>query len=164
MFIVTARVPRKRLLAGAVTVLCCCLAAAAALIFVSESGSVSTAAEVGGVHSGEDRVAYLAELGWQVSDPPARVEELLIPEEFDDSYGEYLALQTAQGFDLTQYCGKGISRYIYDIANYPGSEVGVQAALLVYRNRVIGGHLQAVDGSFVLPLLQSSGQQKTGLR
>lgn len=152
MFIVTARVPRRRLLAGAVTVLCCCLAVATALVLTLGRRAVTTAAEASNIRSNEDRIAYLNELGWQVSETPITIEELLIPESFDASYNDYLALQSEQGFDLTRYCGKRIKRYIYEITNYPDGTEGVQAALLVYRNRVIGGQLQAPDGSFVLPL------------
>lgn len=155
MFIVTARVPRRKLLAGAVTVLCCCVVVATALVLTLGGKSVTTSAEASGIRSNEDRIAWLNELGWQVSANPVITEELLIPETFDESYDDYLALQSGQGFDLTQYCGKRVKRYTYDITNYPDSEVGVQAALLVYKNKVIGGQLQAADGSFVLPL---SGQ------
>lgn len=156
MFIVTARVPRRKLLAGAVTVLCCCLVIATALIVTLGGQAVTTSAEASTVRSNEDRIAYLNELGWQVSETPAITEELLIPEHFDESYDEYLALQTQQGFDLTKYAGKRVKRYTYDITNYPDSNVSVQAALLVYKNKVIGGQLQAADGSFVLPLAGKS--------
>ena len=152
MFIVTAKVPRRRLLAGAVMTLCCCVVIAAALVLTLGDRAVPTAAEAAGVRSNEDRVAYLNELGWLVEDSPALIEELLIPEAFDESYADYLSLQSGQGFDLTQYCGKRVKRYTYTVLNYEDFDGGVQAALLVYRGKVIGGQLQAADGSFVLPL------------
>lgn len=152
MFIVTARVPRRKLLAGAVTVLCCCLVIATALVVTLGDHAVTTAAESSSVRSNEDRIAYLNEMGWQVSETPVMIEELMIPETFDESYDDYLALQTQQGFDLTKYTGKRVKRYIYDITNYPDSNTKMQAALLVYKNKVIGGQLQATDGSLVLPL------------
>ncbi len=152
MFIVTACVPRKKLLASAITVFCCCLVIATALIVTMDDRAVTTAADPSSVRSNEDRIAYLNSLGWEVLENPAMVEELMIPEEFDESYTDYLALQTQQGFDLSKYTGKRIKRYLYDITNYSGSDVGVQAALLIYKGKVIGGQLQAVDGSFVLPL------------
>ena len=155
MFIVTARVPRKKLLAGAITVLCCCLVLATALVVTLGDRAVTTAAEHSSVRSNEDRIAYLAELGWQVSDQPAMIEELMIPETFGESYDEYLVLQSRQGFDLTKFTGKRVKRYVYDITNDPDANLPMQAALLVYKNKVIGGQLQAADGSLVLPL---SGQ------
>ena len=153
MFIVTARLPRRRLLAGGITMLCCCAAIAAALILTLGSRSVTVSAEAPGMRSNEERVAYLKQLGWEVSTSPVMAEELLIPETFDESYAEYLALQSQQGFDLTKYTGKRIKRYTYDITNYPDNQVGVQAAVLVYKGKIIGGQVQAKDGSFVLPLI-----------
>ena len=87
---------------------------------------------------------------------PVRSEELIVPENFDESYDDYLALQSKQGFDLTKYAGKRIKRYTYTVTNYSDSEAEVHAALLIYKNKVIGGQLQAADGSFVIPL---NGQQ-----
>lgn len=156
MLIVTAKVPRRKLLAGSVTVLCCCLAAAALLILNTDRNVVTTSAEAAGIRSNEERIAYLNELGWQVSEAPTMTEELLIPKEFDESYDDYLAFQSKQGFDLTKYAGKRIKRYTYEVINYGDGQSGVQAALLIYKNRIIGGQLQAADGSFILPL---SGQQ-----
>lgn len=149
MFIMTARIPKKRLLAGAITTLCCCLAVIVALALTLGQRAVTTAAEVSNIRDNDDRIAYLAGLGWQVSAQPISTEELLIPETFDESYASYLALQSEQGFDLTNYCGKRIKRYVYEITNYPTGEDAVQAALLVYRNRVIGGQVQSASGSFV---------------
>lgn len=149
MFIVTARIPKRRLLAGAVTALCCCLVVAVALVLTLGRRAVATSAEVSKIRSNDDRVAYLNELGWTVREAPISTEELLIPETFDDSYADYLALQSEQGFDLTRYCGKRVKRYTYEITNYPADGTSVQAALLVYKNRIIGGQIQAADGSFI---------------
>lgn len=148
MFIVTARVPKKRLLAGAAA-LCCCALAAIALTFTLGGKAVSASAEVKHIKSNDDRLAYLNGLGWQVSEQPIATEELLIPEEFDDSYQGYLKLQADQGFDLTQYRGKRVKRYTYQLTNYPAQTEPVQIALLIYKNRVVGGQIQSSSGSFV---------------
>ena len=145
----TARIPKKRLLAGAVTALCCCLAVLAALVLTLGQRAVTASAEVKGMGSNEARVDYLSSLGWQVSEQPISTQELLIPETFDDSYAAYLALQSQQGFDLTRYCGKRVKRYVYEISNYPTGEAGVQAALLIYRDRIVGGQVQSASGDFV---------------
>ena len=145
MFIVTARVPKKKLLAGGVALLCCCVVAATA-----GGVAVAASAEVRGIRDNDDRVAYLNELGWTVSAEPIATEELLIPDHFDDTYSDYLALQEGQGFDLSRYCGKRVKRYTYEITNYPTGEAGVQVALLVYRSTVIGGEvLSPTTGGFL---------------
>ncbi len=164
MFILTAKVPKKRLLAGAITTLCCCLAVILALALTLGQRAVTTMAEVSGIRDNDDRVAYLTGLGWQVSSQPISTEELLIPDTFDESYTSYLALQAEQGFDLTQYCGKRVKRYVYQVTNHPSGEQGVQAALLIYRNRVVGGQVQSASGSFVhgLSMPQSSAAPQSG--
>lgn len=140
MFIVTARLPKKKLIAAGAGILCCCVALVAGLICASPA-AVATGAGTRGVKSNEDRIAYLESFGWTVSPEAIAVEELLIPDTFDASYDEYLALQSGQGFDLSAYCGKRVKRYTYEITNYPTGETGVQAALLIYKNTVIGGEV-----------------------
>lgn len=148
MFIFTARLPKKRLLAGAVAALCCVFAALAFALTL-RGQAVAASAEVKNVRNNDDRLGYLNGLGWQVSEQPIATEELLIPEEFDDSYAGYLQLQADQGFDLTQYRGKRVKRYTYQLTNYPNQDEPVQIALLVYKNRVVGGQIQSSSGSFV---------------
>ena len=65
-------------------------------------------------------------------------------------YSQYLELQASQGFELTDYCGKRVKRYTYEITNYPTGESGIQAGLLVYKSTVIGGDvLSAQLGGFI---------------
>lgn len=147
MFILTARVNRKRLAAGAAAlVLLCGTALAVGSLNTERSvGVVVSTAAPKKVKTNEDRIAYLESYGWQVNPEPVAVEELLIPEEFDETYTEYLALQESQGFDLTKYCGKRVKRCTYEITNYPTGESGVQAALLIYKNEVVGGEVLSVQ-------------------
>ncbi len=143
MFIVTAKIRRGRLALGALGVAVAC---AAAVVLAGLLGSSTAAASTNrpspkGVKTAEDRVAYLEGYGWLVNPEPIAVEELLIPKEFDETYNEYLELQTSQGFDLTKYQGKRVKRYAFEILNYPTGETGVQAGILVYKNTVIGGEV-----------------------
>ena len=143
MLIVTTRLPRRKLAfsVAAAALLCC-----AALVLnlggeVSQAASAPSLPSPKGVSSNEDRVAFLEGYGWQVLQEPLATEELLIPEEMDESYDNYLALQTSQGFDLEKYAGKRVKRYTYEITNYPTGESGVQANLMIYRNTVVGGEV-----------------------
>ena len=146
MIIVTAHIPKKKLLAGGITALCCCAAVVIALILTLSGQAVTASAEVKHIRTNDDRLAYLSGLGWEVSLQPIATEELLIPQQFDDSYADYLKLQEDQGFDLTRYCGKRIKRYTYQITNYPAQDEPMQIALLIYKNRVIGGQIQSASG------------------
>lgn len=144
MLIVTAKVHRRKLALWtlAAAALCCC----ALLVNVTALRTVpniETAALVSpkGIKTNEDRIAFLDGYGWQVKEDPLATQELIVPKEFDESYAEYLALQTEQGFDLEQYAGKRLKRYTYEITNYPSGETGVQVNLLVYKNTVVGGEV-----------------------
>lgn len=143
MLIVTAKVPRRKLALGvAAAALACC----AALVLNLAGGaawevSAAAAPDPKGVRTNEDRVAYLQSYGWQVTPNPIATQELQIPEEMDESFQEYLALQMEQGFDLTEYAGKRVKRYTYEVTNYPSGEQGIQANLLIHKNTVIGGEV-----------------------
>ena len=144
MLIMTAKIPRRKLAlwALAAAALCCC----ALLVNVDALRTVhgmETAATVSpkNIKTNEDRVAYLSEYGWQVKPEPLATQELIIPKDFDESYNDYLTLQSEQGFDLTKYAGKRVKRYTYEITNYPTGESGVQVNLLVYKNTVVGGEV-----------------------
>lgn len=142
MLIMTAKMPRRKLTWGvaAAALLCCC---AIALNFGQAVREVSASSlpSPKGMRSNQDRVDYLSAYGWQVSSDPIATQELLIPEEMDESYDEYLALQTDQGFDLKKYAGKRVKRYTYEVLNYPSGETGVQANLLICKNTVVGGEI-----------------------
>lgn len=161
MIIYTARVPKKKLLAAGAAALCCLFAA---LTFALTLGgrAVTVSAEVKNIKTNDDRLAYLSGLGWQVSPQPIATEELLIPEEFDDSYQSYLALQSGQGFDLTQYRGKRVKRYTYQLTNYPTQTEPVQISLLIYKNRVVGGQIQSSSGSFLHGLTMPAAPEAGG--
>ncbi len=147
VFIFTAKVDRRKIILGAVAAALLCGAAIIAVTTLNARGAaaLSSGVDPKGVKTNEDRVAYLERYGWQVEPQPASVEELLIPEQFDSNYDQYLSLQSDQGFDLTKYCGKRVKRYAYTIVNYPTGETGVQAGLLLYKNTVIGGEVLSVQ-------------------
>ena len=153
MLIWTAKLRRGRLAAGAAALLLA-LCGAAVLSGVLSAGDVDAVspapASPKGIKTNEDRVAYLESYGWTVSPEAVSVEELLIPEEFDETYDQYLALQAQQGFDLTQYKGKRVKRYTYEVTNYPSGESGVEAGLLIYKNTVVAGEVLSTKlGGFI---------------
>lgn len=150
MFIITARLPRRALAlaAAALALLCCALLAVGLVPPAARLTAGEAQPNPRGIRTNQDRIAYLQGYGWEVSPEPIATEELLIPEEMDDSYTGYLALQSAQGFDLARYSGKRVKRYTYEIRNYPTGETGVVANLLIYKKAVVGGEVlsQNLDG------------------
>ena len=89
------------------------------------------------------RVGFLKDFGWEVTPSPRESSQVKIPEEASRLFERYNNLQKAQGYDLTDYAGKKVMRYVYEITNYPGAKEPVYATLLVYKNNIIGGDVTA---------------------
>ena len=61
-------------------------------------------------------------------------------------------MQLNQGFDLSEYKGKKVTRYTYNVTNYEDESVGIVADMLVCDGRLIGGDIcntSAKDGFLV---------------
>ena len=134
--IMTAKVDLKKILMILAAI------AAAVLALVLLFGGDSTAQTAAPSLSGNDgRVAYLKALGWEVNETPEESSQVKIPEDGSEVFDRYNALQKGQGFDLSQYAGKKVMRYVYKVTNYPGSAEPVYATLLIHKNQVIGGDI-----------------------
>ncbi len=112
----------------------------------------STVSDMNGIvlkaGNAEERVAFLSQFGWEVSEEPLEVAEVMIPSEFDDTYILYNEMQTEQGFNLEKYKGVRAKRWTYEIRNYPGypEDSGcIRANILVYEGNVIGGDVCSVE-------------------
>ncbi len=153
MFIYTAKLSKPKCIA--VT------AAAAVLILlavtlVARLGRADTA-ETGArrLETPESRLAFLAGCGYDAVVEPVSVQDVRVPEEWNEAYRQYNALQKSQGFDLSRYKGKTLTQYVYEIANYPESNGDrVTATLLLYKNKLVGADLsRGGTDSFLRPLL-----------
>ena len=102
-------------------------------------GNDSTQTAASSVSNNDGRVKFLTDMGWQVSTSPVESSQVKIPSEQTEVYSRYNSLQKSQGYDLSQYAGKTVMRYVYKINNYPDATEPVYATLLVYKNQVIGG-------------------------
>ena len=136
--IITAKKLRPRRLAAACALAFVALGALGATLNLAQD--IQTAQVV--------LVAYLEGCGWLVGEEAVSQEDIRLPDAFDGAYADYLALQSAQGFDLSQYAGKTVQRYTYAVKNYPGLQEDIWASLLLYRDQVIGGEVfsNAGDG------------------
>lgn len=95
-----------------------------------------------------ERIAFLSQFGWDINEDPIEVSEVIIPEEFDDTYKSYNEIQKNQGLDLEKYKGKRVKKWTYEIKNYPSYENSdgiIRANLLVYNGLVIGGDVCSVE-------------------
>ncbi len=126
------------------------------VVFVPELQPVAAAGEVSEdvetiryekIKSNEERIAFLAQFGWEVTAEPVESTTVTIPKEFDKVFAAYNELQRTQGLDLTEYGGRTVERYTYTVTNYNGYEGAVLANLLVFRGRVIGGDVCSADAA-----------------
>ena len=147
MFIYTVKAKTLKLFA----VICVSLVAVITLIaFIptpTEDMSVMQEKKIDytGIATNENRISFLSQFGWEVKNSPVNSTETVIPAEFDSLFSGYNEIQKNQGLDLSEYKGKKIMKYTYEITNYPNYEGKVYANLLIYRNRVIGGDICSAE-------------------
>ena len=142
----TAKVDMKKILiiAGAVVALIIALV----LLLGGRGDAASTAAPVS---SGNDaRVEFLKSFGWDVAASPVESGQVKIPQDQSDVFDRYNALQKSQGYDLSQYAGKTVMRYVYKVNNYPGATDPVHATVLVYKNQIIGGDITDTSATGIM--------------
>lgn len=135
MLVMTAKIDKKKvalIFAAAVVLI-------AALIVLISGGRDAEPTASTGVTDNSGRVAFLESFGWEVNASPVESGQVKIPKETSQVLERYNRLQQSQGYDLTQYAGKTVMRYVYQINNYPGATDPVYATLLVYKDQIIGG-------------------------
>ncbi len=155
MFVFSVKTTRWRLIGAAfVAVLLVVLA-----ILSSRQAAAKSAAVTMTVVDDAARQQVLTSLGYELLPGKSEVREILIPAESDKAFEQYNALQIAEGYDLTEYCGKRVKCWTYTVTNYP-NEDAVLAHLYVYKDRVIGGDISsATQGGFshgLKPMLPSA--------
>jgi len=137
MMVMTAKVNIKKVLAA--------LAAVAgviiALILLLGGGGSSEPTAAPSVASNDGRVQFLQNLEWQVNTSPAESGQVRIPKEQNQIFARYNDLQKRAGYDLSQYAGNTVMRYMYKVTNFPGATEPVYATLLIYKDQVIGGDI-----------------------
>ena len=157
MMVMTAKVDMKKILlilAGVVGVIL-------ALILLLGGGKDTTATAAPSLSNNDGRVQFLTDLGWEVANSPAESSQVRIPAENTEVFDRYNALQKSQGYDLSQYAGKTVLRYVYKVNNFPGTTEPVYATLLVYKNQVIGGDITNTAAKGVIQGLKKTTSDVT---
>ena len=156
MFIITKRLTRARAVAS-VLLLGVFLSG---LILLAGACQRNEEPSVPSAETGEERLAYLRSLGWEVEAEPAETLHLQLPEDFSGTeYEAYNILQQAQGFDLTPCAGKQVVRYTYRVCNYPGRSDAVQLNLFCCEGIVVAGDVMALgEDGFQTTLVYPTGE------
>lgn len=102
------------------------------------------------VEDNTDRVEFLKNFGWEVSQEPIDVCDITIPLEFNDTYEKYNDIQKSQGLDLSEYKGQNCTHYSYKVNNYPGTDANIYADILLLDGKVIAGDICSTEiGGFM---------------
>ena len=124
---------------------------AAILFFAGENGENAAESISLRVTNNRERTEYIASKGLKTAEEPSLVEEVLLPEEFDEILSEYNELQKKSGFDISPYLGKKVKKYVYPVEG----ETETYATLYVYENTIIAadiashteGRQRTIDGA-----------------
>ncbi|MBQ6997567.1 MAG: DUF4830 domain-containing protein [Oscillospiraceae bacterium] len=135
MLVMTAKVDKKKI----AIIFAAVVVAIAALVMLLGGGNNASPTATTNISNNDARVEFLRGFGWDVTTSPVESSQVRIPEQTSEVFDRYNTLQKQQGYDLSQYAGKTVMRYVYKINNYPGAVEPVYATLLVYKNQVIGG-------------------------
>lgn len=164
MFVLTAKLSKSKLIATGVVL----LAAILLIVLLATAGGGDTPKKNSPIgNTNDDRVAYLATFGWSVNAEPTQTQKVKIPDTAGNKvFARYNDLQKSQGFDLTDFAGKEVMRYVYEILNYPDASAPVYASVLVYNGHIIGGDVtnSAPDGvihGFALPAKAQTAPETT---
>ena len=136
MFFMTTKVDKKKMLIVIVAVV-----ALIAGIIALFGGKDTPTSATNSVTGNDDRVQFIASFGWEVVNSPVESGQVRIPADNSAVFQRYNQLQQSMGYDLSDYTGKTVMRYVYKIKNYPGATEDVYATLLISNNQVIGGDI-----------------------
>ena len=145
MFVLTAKLDRKKLLIGGLILLLVVVAVVVLAVSAGKNRRAETALQSSSLKDNAARVSWLEGLGWEVEPEPVEVQTIVIPKSLDGVYARYARLQADQGFDLAKYAGLEAVRYTYRVTNYPGDRDHVVADVVIYRGKVIAGDVQCVE-------------------
>ncbi len=157
MMVMTAKVDIKKVIAALAAV----AAVIVALILLLGGGGGSAPTAAPSVAGNDGRVEFLKSLGWDVSASPVESGQVRIPQEQNQVFSRYNDLQKSAGYDLTQYAGKTVMRYVYKVNNFPGATEPVYATLLIHRDQVIGGDITNTAAKGTMQALTKRAQEQT---
>ncbi len=89
----------------------------------------------------EARLAWLADLGWQVDAQPLESLCLQLPSPLDADWTDYAQQQDEMGLPFATFAGKIVERLTYQVRNYPQRPDGVQLNLFLCDDQIIGGDI-----------------------
>jgi len=148
MFVMSVKTNKKRIMGIAAGIIL--LVIAGIVVVLPKDTAAQTATKKGReinymAKDNTERVSFLKQFGWDTSEEPTEIKEVVIPADFNEVYQKYNAIQLKQNLDLLKLKTKRVKRYTYEVKNYPGVTTGVRANLLVYEDKIVGGDISTVE-------------------
>ncbi len=131
----------------------------------TSSGATSVNQFLVNARTASDREQFLSQFGWEIDSDPIEAREVTVPADFSEVYAEYNEMQKTLGFDLTEYKGCRVKKWVYAVTNYPGVSNNVNATLLICDGQVIGGDISSIGGqkfthSLLMPADRTQQKEK----
>lgn len=131
----------------------------------TSSGATSVNQFLVNARTASDREQFLSQFGWEIDSDPIEAREVTVPADFSEVYAEYNEMQKTLGFDLTEYKGCRVKKWVYAVTNYPGVPNNVNATLLICDGQVIGGDISSIGGqkfthSLLMPADRTQQKEK----
>lgn len=95
------------------------------------------------VETDEDAKEFVEQFSY-VAEQLYSLQEVYVPIKFSETYMKYNELQKQQGFDMDPYKGEKCKMYVYKLKDYEIDNAQAYMSVIVYRNRVIGGHISTM--------------------
>ena len=147
MFVYTLKATTLKYI-GVMTLCAAAMITTVSLVPATDRGELveaSASVDYKNVKTKEDREDFLKSFGWDIVEDSEKVIEIRIPEEFDEIYQNYNALQKPEGLNLEKYKGKKVKLYTYTVTNHKDGKA--TATIIVYKNRVIAGDVSSVTAN-----------------
>ena len=135
MVVMTAKLSKKKLLWAAIAI----VGLIVLLSMLLKGGDGKPPANASDENG--ERIAFLSSYGYTVNGEPTETQSICIPTEASEVFDRYNALQKSQGYDLTQYAGQSVTRYVYALEGYDDTGAQWYATLLVADGEIIGGDI-----------------------
>lgn len=90
-------------------------------------------------------ISFLNSNGVEVQTKPVQISHITIPNEFDKIYETYNSIQKDVGFDLTNYKGKAVVKYTYNIINTAEFGQDAVANIFIYDNTIIAADVSSTQ-------------------
>lgn len=100
-----------------------------------------------------ERIAFANSLRCEISQGES-VKETVIPLKESKAYMSYNGILKSAGYNLDNYKGERVKIYSYNVVSYGNfnSTDGLKLYLIVYKKRIIGGHIENPENAEIMPL------------